>query len=112
MQFFKKYNQILNPFKKGYNIDVILTEQNKNPLNLVPESTARLMTALSGKSKGSNDDLITDWTNTSKKLLLMLNKKDQISTKNKDPKSLMAFGAMGAHINMAMQALKATEFDQ
>ena len=42
----------------------------------------------------------------------MLNKKDQISTKNKDPKSLMAFGAMGAHINMAMQALKATEFDQ
>ena len=35
-----------------------MTEQNKNPLDLVPESTARLMTALSGKSKGSNDDLI------------------------------------------------------
>ena len=24
----------------------------------------------------------------------------------------MAFGAMGAHINMALQALKATELDQ
>ena len=58
------------------------------------------------------NDLITDWTKTSKKLLLMLNKKDQVLTKNKNPQSLMAFGAMGAHINMAMQALKATEFDQ
>ena len=57
-------------------------------------------------------DLITDWTETSKKILLMLNKKDQVATKDRNPKSLMAFGAMGAHINMALQALKATEFDQ
>ena len=42
----------------------------------------------------------------------MLNTKDKVSTKVKNPKSLMAFGAMGAHINMALQALKATEFDQ
>ena len=55
-------------------------------------------------------DLIADWTRLSQKILLMLNKKDQIPTKN--PKSLMAFGAMGVHINMALQALKATEFDQ
>ena len=58
------------------------------------------------------NDLITDWTKISKKLLLMLDKKDQVLTNNKNPKSLMAFGAMGAHINMAMQALKATESDQ
>ena len=54
------------------------------------------------------NDLITDWTNTSQKILLMLKKKDQFSTKNRNPKSLIAFGAMGAHINMALQALKAT----
>ena len=58
------------------------------------------------------NDLITDWTTTSKKILVMLNRKDQFSKKDRDTKSLMAFGAMGAHINMALQALKATEFEQ
>ena len=58
------------------------------------------------------DDLIADWEKISKKILVMLNKKDQVSTKNRNPKSLIAFGAMGAHINMAFQALKATELDQ
>ena len=57
------------------------------------------------------NDLIADWRETSKRLLLILNKKDQFSTKDRNPKSLMAFGAMGAHINMALQALRATEFD-
>ena len=58
------------------------------------------------------NDLITDWTKKSQKILLMLNKKEQVLTKNNNPKSLMAFGAMGAHLNMALQALKATESDQ
>ena len=64
------------------------------------------------KSKEEQDfnDLITNWTETSQKILLMLNKTQQ--TKNRNPKSLMAYGAMGAHINMALQALKATESDQ
>ena len=57
------------------------------------------------------DELLADWTNASKKLLIMLNQKDVASLKNRKPKSLLAFGAMGAHINMALQALKATEFD-
>ncbi len=58
------------------------------------------------------NDLIKNWTDTSQKLLLMLNKKDQVFTKNRNSKSLMAFGAMGAHISLALQALKATEFDK
>ena len=58
------------------------------------------------------NDLITDWTKTSQKILLMLNNKDQVLSKNRDAKSLMAFGAMGAHISMALQALKATGFDR
>ena len=58
------------------------------------------------------NDLITEWTTISQKILLMLHKKDQLLTKNKNPKSLMALGAMGAHLNMALQALKATESDQ
>ena len=35
-----------------------MTEQNQNPLVLVPESTAKSMKLISGKSKGSVDDLI------------------------------------------------------
>ena len=57
------------------------------------------------------NDLITSWTEISKKILLKMNKNDQVLTKNKNSKSLMAFGAMGAHINMALQALKATKSD-
>ena len=57
-------------------------------------------------------DLIKEWKITSKKILLMLNKNDQLLTKNINPQSLMAFGAMSTHINMAFQALKCTEYDQ
>ena len=35
-----------------------MTEQNQNPLILVPESTAKSMKLMSGASKGSIDDLI------------------------------------------------------
>ncbi len=57
-------------------------------------------------------DLITNWTETSQKILLLMNNKEKVFTKNRNPKSLMAFGAMGVHINMALQALKATGSDQ
>jgi len=35
-----------------------LSKQNQNPLVLVPETTAKLMKTISGKTKGSVDDLI------------------------------------------------------
>ena len=35
-----------------------MSEQNQNPLVLVPESTAKLMKSISGKNIGSVDDLI------------------------------------------------------
>ncbi len=57
------------------------------------------------------NDLIKAWTETSQKILLMINKEQKVLTENRNPRSLMAFGAMGAHINMALQALKATESD-
>ena len=64
--------------------------------------------------KGNQEfnDLIKTWTEVSQKILLMMNKEQKVLTENRSPKSLMAFGAMGAHINMALQALKATESDQ
>tara|TARA_Y100001968_G_C18815416_1_gene462113 strand:+ start:232 stop:483 length:252 start_codon:yes stop_codon:yes gene_type:complete len=56
-------------------------------------------------------ELIKDWTKTSKNILLMLKKKEKVSHNSANPKSLLALGAMGAHINMALQALKSTDFD-
>ena len=58
------------------------------------------------------DDLVKTWTETSEEILLMINKEHKVLTENKNPKSLLALGAMGAHINMALLALKATESDQ
>ena len=58
------------------------------------------------------NDLIKTWTETSQKILLMMSKEQKVLAENRNQKSLMAFGAMGAHINMALQALKATEYDQ
>ena len=58
------------------------------------------------------NDLITEWTEISHKILVALSKKDCLSTKNKKTQSLLAFGAMGAHVKMALQALKATGSDQ
>ena len=57
-------------------------------------------------------DLIKSWTETSHKLLLMINKEQRVISENSDSKSLMAYGAMGAYINMALHALKATDSDQ
>ena len=64
--------------------------------------------------KGNQEfnDLVKTWTETSEEILLMMNKEHKVLTENKNPKSLLAFGAMGAHINMALLALKATESDQ
>ena len=64
------------------------------------------------KEEQDFNDLIKKWRLTSQKLLLIMNNKEKVFTNNKDPKSLMAFGAMGAHINMALQALKATGSNQ
>ena len=58
------------------------------------------------------NELINNWTTTSQRILLMMNQKENVINKNKNPKYLMALGAMGAHINMALQALKTIESDQ
>ena len=57
-------------------------------------------------------DLVKNWSETSQKILLIMNNKEHYFSENISPKSLMAFGAMGAHITMALQALKATGADQ
>ena len=64
------------------------------------------------KEEQNFNELIKNWAETSQKILLMMNDDEKNFTHNKSPKSLMAFGAMGAHISMALQALKSTGSDQ
>ena len=98
-----------NPFSPN----AISHKELTSLLNKAKKETSSNDTSESLEIKENQEfnDLIKNWTETSQKLLLMLNNKEQVLTKNRKPKSLMAFGAMGAHINMALQALKATEFD-
>ncbi len=42
----------------------------------------------------------------------MMKNNEKVFIGNGNAKALMAFGAMGAHINMALLALKATESEQ
>ena len=79
-----------------------------------PDKKSSLNTFENKKIKENQEfnDLIKTWTETSQKILLMMNRDQKILSENRNPRSLMAYGAMGAHINMALQALKATESDQ
>ncbi len=81
-------------------------------LNKAKKETLSIETSTKDEIENQEfNNLIADWVNTSKKILLMLQKKDQFLVRNKNHKSIMALGAMGAHINMALQALKASDLD-
>ena len=60
----------------------------------------------------SFNELLDKWSEISKELLKVLNKKEASLTEGKNPKSLMALGALEAHLNLAMQARKASELDK
>ncbi len=109
-----------------FNIDILYTLNNNN-YSPKAISHKELNSYLAKAKKESNgirnlankdindnqefDQLICEWTTVSKKILTILQQKEMIATKKTDPKALLAFGAMGAHINMALHALKATEFE-
>ena len=99
-------NQFLPNAISHKDLNALLCKAKKEILSMETYSTTEI------NENQEFNSLISDWTNISKKILLILNQKDHISTKNRNSKSLIAFGAMGAHINMALQAFKATEFDQ
>ena len=86
----------LNDFLRKAKKDISTTDNSEN---------------LEPKEVQEFNDLIKNWTETSQEILLLINKQKKVLTKNRNPKFLMAFGAMGAHINMALQALKSIESD-
>ncbi len=58
------------------------------------------------------EELLNNWSSISKDLLESLKKSENHLKKIKASKSLLALGAMEAHINMALQALRASETEE
>ncbi len=61
--------------------------------------------------KENFNQLLSLWSDKSNQILSILQKKEAIVTKDRKSKSIMALGAMSAHLNMALQALKVIELD-
>ena len=61
--------------------------------------------------KDAFNQLLTSWSEKSNQLLSMLRKKEAVVTKDRKTESVIALGAMSAHINMALHALKVIELD-
>ena len=66
----------------------------------------------SQEEKDRIEELLANWSSTSKDLLTSLKKSEKDLKDLKGSKSLLALGAMEAHINMALQALHASEMDE
>ncbi len=86
----KKLNKFLSQALKELNID--------NNVNI--ESL---------EEKENFEDLLNTWSSVSKELLASLKRSEKHLSNIKGSKSLLALGAMEAHLNMALQALKASE---
>ena len=61
------------------------------------------------QEKDNFQELLANWSSLSKELLESLRKSEKHLNNLKGSKSLLALGAMEAHLNMALQALKASE---
>ena len=67
---------------------------------------------INSKNEDNLQELLINWQTISKDVLNKLNAPELNIEEGRDHKSIMALGAMEAHINMAMQAFKASENDQ
>ena len=66
---------------------------------------------ISNQEKEQFERLLEDWSLISEKLINELRKKSDYIVQKRCSKSLMALGALEAHLNMAFQAQKASDVD-
>ncbi len=66
----------------------------------------------SQEKKDRFKELLTTWSSISKELITSLKKNEKELKDLQGSKSLLALGAMEAHINMALQALQASEMEE
>ena len=61
------------------------------------------------EAQNSFKQLVLEWSLLSQKLIEELSKKSDYVIEGRNPKSIMALGALEAHLNMAIQAQKAAD---
>ena len=85
----------------------------KSLLSQAPQDTANSDANLNTSEESENklNDYIKSWRSSSELLIEHLRQDVNILGANKSSKSILALGAMEAHINMAIQALKGYESD-
>ncbi len=81
----------------------------KKELNVVQAANDKTYCS---SEKDDFETLLLSWKSISKEVINKLKNHGDKFVDNRTPKSLMALGAMEAHINMAIQALKASETDK
>ena len=89
----KKLNKLLFHAQKDL--------KNERSINIESEEAASKL-----------EELLTNWSAISKDLLKNLKEGEKELKDIKGSKSLLALGAMEAHLNMALQALKASEMGE
>ncbi len=74
-------------------------------------STEDLQLKSSSAEKNDFDQLLLNWSSLSKDLMKILNKKESYVVEERNAKSIMALGALEAHLHLAIKALEAAEPD-
>ena len=64
------------------------------------------------EEKDAFQQRLMKWSTLSQELLIELNKKNEYIIEGRSPKSLMALGAFEAHLNMAINAHKASDIEK
>ena len=69
-------------------------------------------TSFDQEEKEAFEQRLMRWSSLSQKLLVELNNKYEYLIEGRSSKSLMALGALEAHLNMAIQAKKASDLEK
>ncbi len=96
----------IKPFPEYISHKKLKSLLSKAPQDI--QTSEKNISASEGKEEKLKDYL-KSWMNSSQLLIEHLRQEENILEPNKSSKSILALGAMEAHINMAMQALKGYE---
>ena len=86
-------------------LNSLLTNARKQPVNFQEP------TNIISKEQKAFNELITDWQNLSQELLNQLSTKHNYLVEERSSQSIMALGALEAHLKMAIHAKQASDLN-
>ncbi len=86
-------------------LNSLLSKARKQPVHAHEQAN------LFSEKQKEFEDFITEWQTLSEELLNKLNKKQNYIVEKRTPQSLMALGALEAHLKMAINAKHASDLN-